>query len=201
MLRELSRAAVAAVSPGGFFVPMPPEVPLHGQQVIAGHSTALEFVAADDLRLVIHAWQDAHEVGTASVQVRAVRDADNLLTIHYVDATEEFGVFLCFIIGDVAFLTARERDAGAMRPRVSVVRKTDKAVFISVDDAAEKLLGRTDLVGQRNVDLIHPERTHPAALPTGWTCWRPRARADGCGCVSSTVTDPGSGSRSPTTTA
>lgn len=157
MLRDYPDAAVSAVSPSGFFVPMPPEVPLHGQVVLSGHTTALEFVAEADLRLVIHAWQDAHEVGTSSVEVRAIDAADNALTIHYVDATREFGVFLCFIVGDVGLLTARDQDAGAMRPRFSVVRKTNKAVFLSVDRAAEELLGRTDLVGQRNIDLVHPD--------------------------------------------
>jgi diguanylate cyclase (GGDEF)-like protein/PAS domain S-box-containing protein len=157
MLRELPDAALSAVSPGGFFVPMPPEVPLHGQQVISGHTTALEFVAAEDLMRVTSAWLDAHQSGAASVQARAIEAPENLLTIHYVDATDDFGVYLCFILGDGDFLTTRRHDAGAMRPRVSIVRKTNHAVFLSVDSAAETLLGRTDLVGRRNLDLIHPD--------------------------------------------
>ncbi len=157
MLRELPDAAISAVSVGGFFVPMPPEVPLHGQTVIVGHATALEFVAPEDLRVVTSAWQDAHERGTASAVVRAVGSAGGEMTVHYVDATAEFGVFLCFIVGDVDFVRRHDGDAGAMRPRVSVVRKTNQAVFISVDDAAQVLLGRADLVGRRNADLIHPE--------------------------------------------
>jgi diguanylate cyclase (GGDEF)-like protein len=165
LLRSYPRAAVSAVSESGFFAPMPATVPLTAHTVLRGHRSALELVAADDLRSVIGAWQDAFNRGYASATVRLLDPRDTSVTIHYLDARAEHGVFLCLIVGDLDHLTGLRGDAGIMRPRVSIVRKDGQAVFTAVDEAAVTLLGRHDLVGCRNVDLIHPDDA-PLAIAT-----------------------------------
>ncbi len=157
MLKSLPHAAVSAVSASGFFVPMPLTIPLSGQTVIRGHHTALELVVPQDLHLVITAWQEATACGGATVTVRPLGAEESSLTIHYVDARVRHGVYLCFLVGDIDRITDRDGDAGAMRPRVSFVRKDRQAVFTAVDDAAVALLGHDDLVGHRSIDLVHPD--------------------------------------------
>lgn len=165
LLGTLPHAAIAAVSADGFFVPMPAAVPLLGQTVMHGHASALELVVPADLRLVAEAWHDAHVHGTAQVEVRPLGFEDSTMEIHYVDARATYGVFLCFLDGDVQQIADRSGDVGAMRPRVSVVRKDVRAVFTAVDEAAVRILGHPDLVGRRNADLIHPDDA-PRAIAT-----------------------------------
>jgi diguanylate cyclase (GGDEF)-like protein/PAS domain S-box-containing protein len=157
LLASFPVAAVSAVSETGFFVALPPTIPLSGQTVIRGHQTALELVVPEDLRLVIAAWQDVFIRGIASATVRPLGHRDRRLTIHYLDVRVQHGVLLCVITGDLDGIANGRGDAGAMRPRVSMVRKDGQAVFTAVDDAAASLLGREDLVGRRNVDLVHPD--------------------------------------------
>ena len=150
-------AMVAAVEASGFIVPLPAMVPLTTQTVLQGHATALELVAPEHLKAVTLAWQDAHLHGASLAQVRAVGSDGGELCIQYVDVREEFGVFLCLIEGDITHLKQRRGQSGAMRPRVSTVRKDGQAVFAEVDDAIEAILGHDDLVGRRNLELVHPD--------------------------------------------
>jgi PAS domain S-box-containing protein len=161
LLARPTGVTVAAVGADGLFVPMPAHVPVARERVISGHDSALQLVTPDCLTDVIDAWRRAVAVGVSRVSVtpRGARAAR--MTLHFLDLREQFGVFLVAAVpyddpvaaGPVSSVEER------LPPRFCTVRKNEVSEFTEVDANFEELLGyqRIEMVGRRNLDLIHPD--------------------------------------------
>lgn len=160
LLEQSPNAHVAAINPHGLFVPMPAVVPLSSQVLIEGHASALELVVQDDIGTVIEAWKRALAVGGAMVEVRPLDDPQSHMRIYFVDTRAQYSVLLCVAVYPDGVTISPSRGArDLLRPRVSLVRKTQTAEFAEVDSAFELILGhsRADTVSQRSLEFVHPD--------------------------------------------
>jgi diguanylate cyclase (GGDEF)-like protein/PAS domain S-box-containing protein len=152
-------AHVAAIASTGLFVEMPAGVPLAGQQLISGPSSALDLVIAEDRVVVFHTWGRALKTGVANALVRPMADPQQFVRIHFIDATHTHGIMLGFMIGFHRSGAGAGLIEAAVPPRLSVMRKDQIAIMIEVDAAATLMLGWSaeELLGQRTLDFIHPD--------------------------------------------
>ena len=158
LLADYPTAFVAAINADGVFVPMPPSVPLAGQQVLKARSM-FDLVVSEDCGRVISTWERARETGGATAEVRLALDPGRPAVIHYLDARARHGVYVGIVVGaDAAALTGLSEIRPAP-PRMARVRKNEVAVFLEVDEATTKILGWTaeEMVGLRSLDFVHPE--------------------------------------------
>jgi hypothetical protein len=81
-------AFVVAIDSHGLFVPMPESVPLRGNRVIHGATSALELVVEGYLIPVIDAWTLAVADGVSNVMVHLLDNPDVEVALHYVDLRE-----------------------------------------------------------------------------------------------------------------
>ena len=160
LLERYPDAWVVAIRSSGHFTRMPESVPLHGQRVIYGPTSALEMVVPEDHRVVVDTWARALTEGGANATVRAYGDATRLISMHFIDMTPRYGVYIGVLLGYGAdtWPEASEKQT-VLIPRTSVMRKDQTAVVTSVDDAATAILGwRADeMIGQRSLDFVHPD--------------------------------------------
>ena len=160
LLAGYPNAGVMAAAETGRMVPMPEIVPLTTQHVITGHDTALELVAADDIVEVIEAWKRATLYGVGVVEARSAHGGESRLAMYFVDARECFGTFLGFAVTeDGSPVSVEGGEPSALRPRLTVTRKTRLAEFLDADRAFTVLLGYAhgDMAGRRSLDLVHPD--------------------------------------------
>jgi diguanylate cyclase (GGDEF)-like protein/PAS domain S-box-containing protein len=162
LLADSALTQVVAIDKTGFFAPMPPSVPLTTQRPVVMTSyrtTAIEFVIGPDQRAVIEAWVTARETGSGSCSVHPLCDPETEATIVFLDLTNRFGVFLGFFVGEFQIGEHSDAPIGLMQPRVSTIRKDEYATIIDCDEAITAILGRprSELIGKRTVDLIHPD--------------------------------------------
>jgi diguanylate cyclase (GGDEF)-like protein/PAS domain S-box-containing protein len=171
------RAPVTAINGTGFFVPMPPSVPLTGQHVIQGHATALELVVPADMKEVVDVWARTHEEGAAYGIVHLRNNPERPVTLRYVDARHRHGVFIGLLeVESSDGLLAAFQDMPALRPKVTMVRKNQTAILTQIDHATTLLLGWSadEMVGRRTLDFLDPE-DHPRAISS----WMDMLRAPG----------------------
>ena len=154
---------VFAVGPDGLTTPMPPTFPVTSQIVLQGHSSALDLVVPDDVWIVIDAWDKVLQVGGSHVEVHPAIDPSRTVAMHFADARERHGVLLCCVVGQPP-ATGDQGSAG-VRPRLTVVRKDERAFVLEVDEAMTRIVGWSaeELVGRRSVEFIHPD-DHNLAL-------------------------------------
>jgi diguanylate cyclase (GGDEF)-like protein/PAS domain S-box-containing protein len=159
LLERHPDAWVVAIRSSGYFTGMPESVPLRGQRVIQGPSSALELVVPDDRNLVVDAWARAITEGGSNSTVHAYGDPNRLISMHFVDTTDRYGVYLGIFLGYGADRDPEAAEQQALTPRTTVVRKDQVGVIVSVDEAATAILGwRADeLVGHRSLEFIHPD--------------------------------------------
>src|SRR4051812_49631165 len=118
-------------------VSMPPSVSVPAERVLAApndRATLLDLVVAADTMTVITAWERAREQGLALATVHLRTDPDQPLTLTFVDARENHGVFiggLDAVPRDGAETGIVTLDTGSMvrRPRTATVRKSTLAVM------------------------------------------------------------------------
>jgi diguanylate cyclase (GGDEF)-like protein/PAS domain S-box-containing protein len=165
LLDQSPGAYIAAMNDRGLFVPMPAAVPpsghpLSGHPLIEGHASGLELVVQDDIRTVIDMWKRALTVGAAMVDVHPLDDPQSHLRIHFLDTRAQYGVLLCVAVYPDGVSISPSRGVGdLLRPRVSIVRKTQTAEFTEVDGAFELILGHaaTEIISRRNLEFVHPD--------------------------------------------
>ena len=157
LLREHPDAWVVAIASSGLFTTMPPEVPLAGQSVIQGQSSGLEMVVPADQNLVLTAWQRVLTDGFASTAVHLPSDPDRPVGINLVDVRDQYGVVLGVFVS-----FPPENAVGQpspLVPRSCRIHKDQGGVVTAADAPASGILGwaEDELLGQRMLDLIHPD--------------------------------------------
>jgi diguanylate cyclase (GGDEF)-like protein/PAS domain S-box-containing protein len=159
LLTDHPDAWVVAIVPTGHFTAMPAEVPVSSQRVIEGPFSALDLVIPEDRHIVIDAWHRTLTEGADNIQVHPLNDPSRQIALHFVDMIHRYGVILGFFIGFGATDTLETADHGDLVPKTSTIRKDQLAVIIDVDEAITAILGwrRDELIGRRNLDLVHPD--------------------------------------------
>jgi len=160
LLENNPRGPIVAINEDGLFIPMPASVPITGQPVIQGHSSALELVVPDDMIVVIDTWTQARRSGAGRGAVHLASDPDRAITLHYVDATHRHGVYIgLFEVESSDNLMAAFGDAPTLRPRVALIQKDEMAMILHVDEATSQILGWSadEMVGRRSLEFIDPE--------------------------------------------
>ena len=161
VLRAHPDAHLNALDEAGLFVPLPEGMRGTGHAQLIGRS-GIEAVEPADQGRGIEAWLCMLEQGMAAVEVRDRTNPLHLTCVIFIDLTELFGVYAA-----IAFPTSL-RDAGAAdagrtpddnAPRVGRIRKDLRAVLISADDNAERMLGYPPggLTGMGARELVHPD--------------------------------------------
>ena len=158
LLAQNPGALIVAISPVGFFIPMPPGVPCGEQRVIQGHSSALELVVADDAKLVIDTWVRAQEHGAAFCQVRLLAAPQEPVALHFVDASHQHGCYIGLFLCRASHVLPKPEQA-VIRPRYAVMQKNLRAFITSTDEAMTRVLGWTsdELCGNRSLEYMHPD--------------------------------------------
>lgn len=188
LLRRRPSALVAALGPDGMQA-FPDSVRLHGQRVFDG-GLGIDIVAAEDQVIVLDGWIRSAREAVVSLEIHLLADPDQVATVHFFDVRVEHGVHV--VVLEVADPDLVQRSVGARaaqrRPTARVSRDA-MAIFTEVDEATTAMLGwRADqLIGQRTLDLVHPDDTERAidawmAMRDGVDTGRVRARyrhADG----------------------
>ena len=167
LLTRFPDAAVAAISPDGVRVAVPPgrldglaSVPLP-----PGRATVLDLVVRDDRPALVAAWERTLRVGTARAAVRLRATPDRRTTVTFLDLRHRDGVLLAVLTEDDSPRPTgpeqgpEQGPAEPTRPRAATVTKDMFAVITDVDDRALRMLGfpREQIVGQRSSEFIHPE--------------------------------------------
>jgi diguanylate cyclase (GGDEF)-like protein/PAS domain S-box-containing protein len=157
----------AAMATDGTLVPMPASVAVAPDRVLAApgdRASMLEVVVAQDSLKVVTTYERAREHGVALATVRTRSHPDEALTLTFLDAREEHGVFLgAFdVLEDedtVGGPQALEGVTISRRPRTATVTKSALAVITDVDERTTGMLGwtREQMVGQRSSEFIHPD--------------------------------------------
>jgi diguanylate cyclase (GGDEF)-like protein/PAS domain S-box-containing protein len=160
-------AFVAAVGPNGLFVPMPPGLTGTGLRPIEGATSMLGLVITDDHRLVIDTWSQAVVEGAASCVVHLTAAPDRPARMHLIDLTHRFGVHLGVISGS-DLTTDLTLNPELVRPRMVTMVKSPTSVVTEVGPEILPLLGwePAALVGQRTLELVHPDDQQRAIA--GW---------------------------------
>ncbi|HEV2309704.1 MAG TPA: PAS domain-containing protein, partial [Acidimicrobiia bacterium] len=159
LLEQHPSAMVAAIGEDGIFVPWPQSLALDGHHVLPGRS-AMDFVVPGDWERIIDAWWATRERGAARVVVHLVAKPDDDADLYYFDVVAAHGVYVGVLIGTHAReALAHGIDLDDVPPRLARAVKSEAAVFLSVDEATQQILGWTpeEIVGQRSLDLIHPD--------------------------------------------
>jgi diguanylate cyclase (GGDEF)-like protein/PAS domain S-box-containing protein len=156
---------------------MPASVPLTGQRIIQGHTSALELVVPEDVIVVIETWTQARQSGAARGLIHLASDPERSVVLHYVDALHRYGVYLGLfeVESDDALMTALD-EAPTLRPRVALVHKDELAFIRHIDEATSQLLGWSpeEMAGRRSLEFIDPE-DHARAIAN----WMDMLRAPG----------------------
>ena len=152
------RALVAAVDEDGFFVPMPATYRIDRSRVLQGR-TALDFVVAEDRGVVIDHWYAAKDTGVGLVDVHLAAAPDEATPIGLFDLTDVHGCYFCVLVMPESAADVRPETVKGMASRVTWNTKSDRAEFIDVDPALERILGWTkaDLEGKPSRDFTHAE--------------------------------------------
>lgn len=161
-LREHPAAIAGALSAEGTPVEMPPDIPLLPSHRVDGRSFVELVEPADSSRLV-SAFVEARTHGIAVTRVRMAAPPHRVLTIHYLDRREQYGVLLRFATveepGGEGSEEVGPEALGPGRPRLATMRKSTLSTIVAVDDATTVMLGwdRDELVGRQTLDFIHPD--------------------------------------------
>ncbi len=181
MLHEHPNAFVEFLDDDGRIAEQPPSIELFGQQRPPSQS-ALDLIAPSSHLSVIANLDGAKRFGTARADVQLVNGAE--ASCHLIDVRHRHGVFVGFIVPMAGSeLLASLAEPTPPPPRSGRVEKDGIAVFTAVDDRICQILGfePDELIGQRSIDLLHPD-DHGRAI-AAWLemlsrpGWRTRTRA------------------------
>ena len=159
LLERHPDAWVVAIKPNGYFTTMPESAPLRGHRVIQGPSSALELVMPEDRNLVVDSWARAITEGGSNATVHAYGDPERVISVHFFDVTDQYGVFLGIFLGYGADSEPSAAEQQVLTPRTTVMRKDQVGVIVSVDEASSAILGwqADELLGHRSLEFIHPD--------------------------------------------
>src|SRR5215470_7341595 len=159
LLERHPDAWVVAIKPSGHFTGMPESVPLRGQRVIQGPSSALELVVPGERNLVVETWARAVNEGGGNASVHAYGNPGRVIGMHFLDLTARYGVYIGIFLGYGADAEPEAAEEQVLVPRTSVLRKDQVAVITAVDEAATAILGwqAEELIGHRSLEFIHPD--------------------------------------------
>ncbi|GGN65125.1 hypothetical protein GCM10010112_26070 [Actinoplanes lobatus] len=167
VLAQHPDAFIGAIGANGLFLPIPREVTDTGLRPIESASSMLGLAVVDDHRLVIDAWSEAVTAGVANCLVHLIAAPDLLARMHFIDMTHRYGVYLGIVSGSglEAELTLQPE---LVRPRLVTMHKSPVSVVTEVGPEIIDLLGWTpaELVGQRTLELVHPDDQQRAI--TSW---------------------------------
>ena len=168
-LLEKPDTILVAIASDGVTVPMPPSVGVPEARVVAAptdRATVAEIVVPADALTLVATWERVREQGVALGTVHLRSDPDRAMTLTFLDARAEHGVFL----GALEAVVSDGESPGygtetlhhvslARRPRTATVHKTSLAVITEVDERATRMLGwtREQMVGKRSSEFIHPD--------------------------------------------
>lgn len=164
-------AVVAAVDRDGLFVDMPHTVPLTNHRIAIARS-ALDLVQPEHRYAVITAWERARTEGASRATVVLAGEANTPAIMYLFDATPEHGVFIGIIVATDSTVTLDEAPAVDPTPtRLTRTRKDAMAVLIGAEPTVTAVLGWdvSEIVGQRSLDLIHPD-DHERAINMWMEC-------------------------------
>lgn len=148
---------IAGVGSDGLFMPLPEELASSGHRVLEARS-ALDLIEPSDRPVVIDAWRRTRETGRGIAHVRLVNGGG--ATFHSFDATAKYGMFVLVALpmpGSMELPAVL--DPVQQRPRLFTMLRDELGVPISVDPAAEELVGwrSGELLGRSSLELIHPD--------------------------------------------
>lgn len=150
---------VVAIDAKGFFIPMPPSVPVKDGRLIEGRTSALDLFIAADAQAIIETWECALRVGVSNERVHLLSNPSECVTLHFIDARYRYGVLLGLIVGVRATGTLRAGAESTLRPRVWMAKKDKLAVITDVEPAVRQILGwdPAEMIGRRSLEFIHPD--------------------------------------------
>jgi diguanylate cyclase (GGDEF)-like protein/PAS domain S-box-containing protein len=160
LMADAAPSLVVAIGDSGFFVPMPLTVVLPDQvTVVTGGATALDLVVPEDAMTIIEAWTHAKAGGTSLAVVHPVDDPEHEATIHFVDMTHRWGVYLCLLVGTRTIAGDHRPALETLQPKVTTVRKDELAKVLAYDDSFTAILGWApgELIGRRSLEIVHPD--------------------------------------------
>lgn len=166
-LRAHPEARVGAVSPDGAgLIPLPAALPIGNSFERLTTESAVSAVAKGDRALIARLWWQARVTGTASATIQLDGDAEKV-TVGLFDLRRNYGVTVLVAVeaGESATATLSEPSRQLPAPvRFARVVKDGTAQILEVDEAFERMLGydRTELVGLRTVELVHPDDQNEA---------------------------------------
>jgi diguanylate cyclase (GGDEF)-like protein/PAS domain S-box-containing protein len=171
-LAQNPNALVAAVDRDGLLVDMPHTVPLTNHRIAIARS-ALDLVQPAHRYAVITAWERAKTEGASRATVVLAGEANTTATMYLFDVTPEHGVFIGITVAsDSTVVTLDEAPAIDPTPtRLTRTRKDAMAVIIGAEPTVTAVLGWdvSEIVGQRSLDLIHPD-DHERAINMWMEC-------------------------------
>jgi diguanylate cyclase (GGDEF)-like protein/PAS domain S-box-containing protein len=159
LLRQPSSPQAMAMNENGLAVAMPSDVPIRTENVLTGYGSVLELCLPADLPNIVEAWERARRTGGAQVAVH-LRVAPAIpVVLHFVDARYRYGVYLAFIAGNRNHVSGPENAPSLFRPRWCTWQRDELAVITEIDEATTAILGweRSDLIGKRTLELVHPD--------------------------------------------
>lgn len=181
---------ITALSPDGWFVPLPDNLPA-GTHPVLQAQTALELVVDADRNAVISAWARTRAVGAANVLVHLLDEPDRPVVMLMMDVRERYGVLAMVLVPDADSIgDLITSDGPRLTPRYCQMRRNDLAYVVEADEASALMFGWSleSMAGRRSLELIHPE-DHERAIdnwlamlagPGRATRWRGRyLTADG----------------------
>ena len=149
---------VMAFDETGLGTPLPPQVPVAPASRIVGRETALEMCVPDDLQPIVEAWERARAAGAASVTVHLLTDPATDVALHFVDARHRYGVYLGVFVGFCGDIGGGARST-LFRTRVCSLERDKVSIVRAIGPTVTEVLGWTEheLVGNRTMDIIHPD--------------------------------------------
>jgi diguanylate cyclase (GGDEF)-like protein/PAS domain S-box-containing protein len=155
---------VMAFDETGLGTPLPPQLPLAPANRITGRATALEMCVREDLQPIVEAWERARAAGAASVTVHLLTDPATEVALHFVDARHRYGVFLGAFVGFCGDIGCGGARSTLFRTRVCSLERDKVSIVRAIGPTVTEVLGWTEdeLVGNRTMDIIHPDDRAPA---------------------------------------
>ncbi|MGD0475714.1 MAG: diguanylate cyclase [Candidatus Velthaea sp.] len=155
---------VMAFDETGLGTPLPSQVPVAPADRITGRATALEMCVPDDLQHIVEAWERARAGGVASVTVHLLTEPTTDVALHFVDARHRYGVFLAAFVGFCGEFSDGGVRSTLFRSRVCSLERDKVSIVRAIGPTVTEVLGWTEdeLVGNRTMDIIHPDDRAPA---------------------------------------
>ena len=150
---------LTALSPDGWFVPMPDSLD-PGTHPVLQAQTALELVVDADRNAVISAWARTRASGASNLLVHLHESPDRPTVMLLLDVRERYGVFVMVLVPDADSIgDLVSTDAVRLTPRYCQMRRNDLAFVIEADEASALMFGwpAASMPGRRSLELIHPE--------------------------------------------